>query len=307
MDKTTLFYAIVGLILLFALVYGIAKNRLSVTLSYVVLGTMVVIIVFPLFVTVMAAFNDANSLYTSSLIPERFAGLGNFKRLFSETKYLYWYRNTFLVSLSVMTLSTIFITVFAFVLSRFRYKGREVSLSMLLLIQVIPSGSALVALYSIAEAIGIYGSDNSLLNTYLYLIIIYSTGAIPMNTILLKGYFDSIPKDLDESAKIDGASTFKIFREILIPLVMPMVATVALFSFLGPIADVIMPKLLIAEGTSEANTLALGLNSFIANPTEQSYNLFAAGSILVAIPTMVMFFILQKYVVSGLASGGVKG
>ncbi len=128
-----------------------------------------------------------------------------------------------------------------------------------------------------------------------------------MNTLLMKGYYDSIPRDLDESAKIDGASSLRIFREILVPLVVPMIATVALFSFLAPIGDVIMPNILIASEASSADTLALGLNGLIADPTNSAYNLFAAGSILIAIPTVLFFFMLQKYVVGGLASGGVKG
>ncbi len=304
---TIIFYSLVIAIFVFAIIYGLINKKLNLAISYLVLGTMVVLILFPLFVTLLSAFNNSNSLYSTQLIPRDFTLVGNFNKLFSDTGYIYWYRNTFLVSLSTMIIGTTIVTILAYLFSRFRYRGRRFSLTMLLIVQVLPAGATLVALYAMANSLGIYNSESQTLYTYMYLIIIYSTGAIPMNTILMKGYYDSIPRDLDESAKIDGASSFRIFRQILLPLVTPMISTVALFSFLAPIGDVIMPKLLITTGATETKTLALGLNSLIADVTDSSVNVFAAGSILVALPAIFLFFVLQKYVVGGLSSGGVKG
>ncbi len=283
-----------------------SQKNLGLFFSYAFLISMVIVIIYPILVTLMSAFNVSNSLYSTSFFPENFSLTENFVSLFTDIPYLSWYRNTFLVSIITMVLSTAIVTVSGFVYSRYRYQSRKSALMSLLIIQII-IGSGLIALYAIASSIGIYSSENATLYTYIFMILIYTTGGITMNTILMKGYYDSIPRALDESAKIDGATQMQIFTEILLPLVKPMIMVIAIFCFLGPIGDIIMPKFLIASMSAEAKTLAVGLMGLINNIKESSYNVFAAGAVLAAIPPVVVFYKFQDYIVGGLTSGGVKG
>lgn len=285
----------------------IISKYTGVFFCYAFLISMTIIILYPILVTLMSAFNVSNTLYSTSFLPENFSLTENFVRLFNDTAYLAWYRNTFLVSIITMVISTVIVTISGFIYSRYRYQSRKSALMSLLIIQIIPSGSGLIALYAIANSIGIYSSANATLYTYIFMILIYTTGGITMNTILMKGYYDSIPRALDESAKIDGATQVQIFREILLPLVKPMIMVIAIFCFLGPIGDIIMPKFLIASMESEAKTLAVGLMGLINNIKESSYNVFAAGAVLAAIPPVIVFYKFQDYIVGGLTSGGVKG
>ncbi|NIZ19881.1 sugar ABC transporter permease [Entomospira culicis] len=279
----------------------------GIIVSYAILLFMTILILFPLFITVMSAFNAQNTLFSTKIIPENFTWTGNFKHLNEQTAYWSWYRNTFFTSLASMFGSLIIVTISGFIYSRYRYRTRKPALISLLIIQIIPSGSALIALYAIASSIGIYQSANPVLATYIFMSFVYITGGTTMNSIIMKGYYDSIPRDLDESAKIDGASHIQIFKDILLPLVVPMIIVLGIFSFLAPVGDVIMPNFLLASLHSKDTTLALGLKSLVTDFKNSTPNVFAAGAILAALPPVVLFFVFQKYIVGGLTAGGVKG
>lgn len=286
---------------------NIISRNLGLIFSYIFLFTMVILIVYPILLTIMSAFNVSNSLYSTSFFPQNFSLTENISQLFTETAYLSWYSNTFILSVVTMILSTVIVTISGFVYSRYRYQSRKSALMSLLVIQIVPSGSGLIALYAMASSIGIYSSSNATLYTYIFMTLIYTAGGTTMNTLLMKGYYDSIPRDLDESAKIDGATQLQIFKEILLPLVKPMIVVIAIFCFLGPIGDIIMPQFLIASMNSEAKTLAVGLMGLINNIKDSNYNVFAAGAVLAAIPPVLVFYKFQDYIVGGLTSGGVKG
>ena len=163
---------------------------------------------------------------------------------------------------------------------------------------MVPTMAALTAFYVMALLL-------NALDQPWFLTLIYIGGGIPMNTWLMKGYFDTVPIDLDESAKLDGAGHFRIFGQIVLPLVKPMIAVQALWAFMGPFGDFMLAKFLLRS--PEKITVAVGLQTFISNSKDQQVSLFAAGAILIALPISVLFFFLQKNFVSGLIAGGTKG
>jgi arabinogalactan oligomer / maltooligosaccharide transport system permease protein len=275
--------------------------------SYAILCFMVIVILFPLFVTLMSAFNKDNTLFSTTLIPKNMSLTQNAVLLSSRTSYWNWYLNTFTLSTMSTLGALVVIVISGFVYSRYRYKARKPALISLLLVQIIPSGSGLIALYAIANSLGIYQAQNSTQLTFIFMIFVYINGGITMNTIIMKGYYDSIPRDLDESARIDGASHIQIFKDILLPLVVPMIIVLGIFTFLSPVGDIIMPNFLLASLHSKDNTLAIGLLGLISDFTNSNPNIFAMGAVLAALPPTLLFFFFQKYIVGGLTAGGVKG
>jgi arabinogalactan oligomer/maltooligosaccharide transport system permease protein len=266
-------------------------------LTYVYCFILAVIIIFPILITVLSAFKEKSTIsFTLD-----FSGpwtLSNFTRLFTETFYLRWYFNTVLIAVFAMVLQVAIVTLAGYVYSRFRFPCRKYSLVAFLIVQMIPTLAALVAFYVLGDMIG--G-----INQFWYLTLIYVGGGIPMNTWLMKGYFDSIPISLDESAKLDGASNMRIFFKILLPLVKPMVAVQALWAFMGPFTEFMLAKFILSD--QQNYTVAVGLQTFIADAHNQRVVLFAAGAILIALPICLLFFALQKHFVSGLLAGGTKG
>lgn len=261
---------------------------------------MVVVIIYPLLWTVGASFNPGNSLVSTSIIPEN-PTLDHYKELFAgkeSLQYGNWYLNSLKISIFTMLGTILSVSFTAYAFSRFRFKGRKNALTIFLLLQMIPQFSALIALFVLAQILG-------LMNSHWLLILLYIGGQIPMNTYLMKGYMDSIPIDLDESAKIDGASNTRIFWQIIMPLSKPMVAVVAMNGFTGPLGDFILSSTILR--TPESYTLPIGLYNLVNDVMGASYTTFAAGAILISIPIAIVFLLLQKNFVSGLTAGGTKG
>ncbi len=174
----------------------------------------------------------------------------------------------------------------------------------LLLVQMFPQFLAMVAIYIMFTRITqLYPQIG--FNTWWGLIILYMGGALGVNTWLMKGFFDTIPKDLDESAKVDGATHTQVFFGIILPLVAPILAVTGLLSFIGTINEIIMANVFLT--TADSKTLAIGLYGLIAGERNNNFGIFAAGTLLTAIPTVALFFALQKYIVGGLTAGAVKG
>ncbi len=265
--------------------------------TYFYMVTLSVVILYPLLITCLTAFKDSEvQAFTLN-----FTGpwtLNNFSELFSATLYGRWYLNTLVISFFTMVIQVAVVTLAGYTYSRYNFAGKKWSLTFFLVVQMVPTMAALTAFYVLGMLIN--GLDH-----YWYLTLIYIGGGIPMNTWLMKGYFDTVPYDFDESAKLDGAGNFTIFWKIVMPLVKPMIAVQALWAFMGPFGDFMTAKYLLRE---DANlTVAVGLQQFIQDPKDQQVALFAAGAILIAVPICALFFYLQKYFVTGLSAGGAKG
>lgn len=280
---------------------SIKRQRfIRMTLTYLLLIGTAIVIIYPLLWAIGASFNPGNSLVSTSIIPKH-PTVAHFTRLFAnEGRLLYkqWYLNSLKISFFTMLLSLIFVSMTAYAFSRFRFVGRKNGLTLFLLLQMIPQFSALIAIFVLAQMLG-------LINSHWLLTLIYVGGQIPMNTYLLKGYFDSIPVELDESAKIDGASNMRVFLQIIIPLSRPMLAVVAMNGFTGPLGDFALSSVLLRN--PQYYTLPIGLYKLVTDKMGASYTTFAAGALLISIPIALVFIALQKHFVSGLTAGGTKG
>ncbi|EIT84555.1 cyclodextrin transport system permease protein [Fictibacillus macauensis ZFHKF-1] len=270
---------------------------IRLTLSYLILLVAIAIVLYPILWVIGSSLNPGTSLTSSSIIPKN-ATIIHYKELFEKTPYVTWYWNTVKISVSTMVLAVIFIGLTGYAFSRYRFLGRKNGLLLFLVLQMVPQFVAVLALYILASLVG-------LLDSHFGLILVYVGGLIPMNTWLAKGYFDTIPKELDESARIDGAGHFRIFWQIILPLAKPILAVIALFSFITPFADFILASTLLQS--DETKTLAVGLFSLVSNEYENAFTIFAAGSVLIAIPIGLLFLSFQRYFVSGLTAGGTKG
>ncbi|MBP9569994.1 MAG: sugar ABC transporter permease [Aeromonadaceae bacterium] len=274
------------------------SNFVRLSLSYLLLAAVSIIIIYPLVWTIGASLNPGSSLLNTSIIPENFSFL-HYQELFNgNIDYAAWYWNSMKISVLTMVLTLISVSFTAYAFSRFRFRGRQNGLMLFLLLQMIPQFSALIAIFVLAQMLG-------LINSHLALVLVYVGGMIPMNTYLMKGYLDAIPKDLDESARMDGAGNFRIFIEIIMPLSKPIIAVVALFSFTGPLGDFILASTILR--TPDKFTLPIGLYNLVSQKMGASYTTYAAGAVLIAVPVAILYLSLQKYFVSGLTAGGTKG
>ncbi len=260
---------------------------------------------FPLYLVVISSFRSTGSLQLSSFIPTE-VSFKNYKILFNDPTipYLLWIKNSLIIAGSVAVLSVIIGSASAFAFSRLKFKGRKIGIQALLLVQMFPAILAISAVYVIMERVYKFAPAIGL-GTQGGLLLVYLGGAMGVNIWLLKGFVDSIPVELDEAAKIDGASEVQTFWLIFLPLAAPVLAVVSLLSFIGTFNEFILARLFLVD--MESRTVAVGLQQFIGGQYSQNWGPFAAGSILASIPIVIIFLSLQKYIVSGLTAGSVKG
>ncbi|MCT9820625.1 sugar ABC transporter permease [Microbacterium sp. W1N] len=258
--------------------------------------------IFPLVYVVSASLNPNGSLAASNNLFSAF-DFANYAAL-AGTRYWTWYANTLIVGGGAAIGAVLMGAAAAYAFSRFRFKGRRAGLTSLLIIQMFPQALAFVAIFLMLLALGeVFPALG--LNSKIALICVYLGGALGVNTFLMYGFFNTIPQELDESAKIDGATHAQIFWRIIMPLVTPILAVVGLLAFIASFGDYIVSKIVLV---SEDNwTLAVGMFQWVSNQLSSNWGLFAAGAILASIPVLVLFLTLQRYIIGGLTAGSVKG
>ncbi|AXH97365.1 sugar ABC transporter permease [Ornithinimicrobium avium] len=259
---------------------------------------------FPVLFVVSAALNPAGTLSATSPIPQHFS-TKNFDDLFSSTTFPFWtwFKNSLVVA-GLGTLITVFIAAAAaFAFSRLRWRGRRPGLMALLLAQMFPALLAFPALYlmflHLGQSLPVVG-----LNTLWGLLLVYLGGAMGANVWLLKGYFDTIPKELDEAAKIDGASHARIFFTMTLRLVSPILATVGILAFVGLWGEFMLASIFLLD--QDVRTLGVGLYSLNLADRNRYFGMFAAGALVASIPPVLVYLSLQKQLIGGLTSGSVK-
>jgi arabinogalactan oligomer / maltooligosaccharide transport system permease protein len=259
---------------------------------------------FPIIFIVSSAFNEAGTLSTSGLWPTR-AGTGNFDKLFTDPArpYWTWYRNSLIICV-LATLATLSLgAAAAYAFSRLRWTGRRFGLLFILLIQMFPAVLAFVAIYITFANIGNVFPQVGL-NTVWGLLLVYLGGAMGANIWLFKGYFDTIPKELDEAAKIDGASHARVFFTIILPLVRPILATVGILAFVGLWGEFLLASIFLTSADNQ--TLAVGLWATRNANVNQYFGQFVAGAVLASLPVVIVYLMLQRQLIGGLTGGSVK-
>lgn len=263
--------------------------------TYFILIVVALIFLFPCLWLILASFSKSGSIYTYDGFFPREYSLDTFKTLFTDTamyNYPKWFMNTLLIAVFSSLIGTFLVILTAYTMSRFEFKSRKKIMKGTLILGMFPSFMGMIAVYIIMTQFG-------LVNKVWGIILIYSAGA-PMGYLTQKGFFDTIPRSIDEAAKIDGATNFQIFLKINLPLSMPMIVYTALTSFTFPWSDYILPKLLLKE--KDLYTVAIGL----MNLGETEFSRFAAGSVFIAVPIVILYFILIRYMINGMTAGAVK-
>lgn len=276
-------------------------GKILLAISYVIMFAWAFIIIWPLSVMVISSLNG-NQGRNISLSGEFQLSLKNFEYLFNETYFAKWVGNTIYIAVATAILTLIIVSFTGYAYSRFRFKGKRLSLMGIMLLQTIPTFAGITAYYAIHSIIS---GVIPIFSRKAMLILIYAAGGIASNTFILKGYIDSVSTELDDAARIDGCSNMEVYRLIIMPIARPMLAIIALWSFIGPFMDYMLPSILLTN--PQDYTLATGLFTLIDDVRTMNQPAFAAGGLLTAIPIIILFISLQKELVSGLSSGSVKG
>jgi arabinogalactan oligomer/maltooligosaccharide transport system permease protein len=260
--------------------------------------------VFPILYIVSASLNPFGSLVGANALFSQ-VSLANYIDLFSRPSqpYAAWFLNTLAIGLVSAAGTVLLGALAAYAFSRMRFSGRRLGLVSILLIQMFPQLLGVVAIFLLLTAIGdVFPAIG--LDTQLGLILVYLGGALGVNTYLMYGFFNTVPTSIDEAAKLDGAGHARIFFTIILRLSAPILAVVGLLSFIGTSSEFVVASVVLTDPARQ--TLAVGLFQFVTQETSANWPVFAAGAVLAALPVVVLFFVLERYIVGGLTAGAVK-
>jgi arabinogalactan oligomer/maltooligosaccharide transport system permease protein len=277
-----------------------ASRRIGNAAIYITLALITVIWMFPFFGIVLESFRVEYPGQVSYLWPKQL-GLDNYIRLFKETDFLRWFLNTGLMGVCTAVLQTVFVLSMSYVLSRLRFKGRKLMMNLMLILGMFPGFLTMLLIYKVFYDFGLTEQMAPL-----GLIIVYCASS-GMGYYVSKGFFDTIPKSLDEAARVDGATRFQVFYKLILPLSKPIVIYTVLMGFMAPWGDFMLASYLIHEN-SAGMSVAVGTFEWLSKTMlNTNYTMFCAAGVIVAIPVTVVFLALQKYYVEGVTGGAVKG
>ena len=277
-----------------------ASRRLGNTLIYILLITITVVWLFPFFGIVLESLRVERPDMVGYLIPKQF-GLDNYVRLFTKTDFLKWFSNTAFIGVATAFLQTFFVLTMSYTLSRMRFKGRKGLMNFMLILGMFPGFLTMILIYKVFADLNLIEA-----NAPMGLVIVYCASS-GMGYYVSKGFFDTISKSLDEAARVDGATRFQVLYKVILPLSKPIVIYTILMGFMAPWGDFMMAKYLIHE-SSAGMTVAVGMHEWLsATMLNDNYTMFCAAGVVVAIPVVTVFLLLQKYYVEGVTGGAVKG
>jgi arabinogalactan oligomer/maltooligosaccharide transport system permease protein len=277
-----------------------ASRRISNGIIYALLIIITIVWLFPFFGIVLESFKTETKMQTPYLFPKEF-GFDHYVRLFKETDFLKWFINTAIMGVATAAFQTVFILSMSYVLSRLRFKGRRGLMNFMLILGMFPGFLTMILIYKVFASAGLTANMAPL-----GLIIVYCASSA-MGYYVSKGFFDTIPKSLDEAARVDGATRFQVFYKVIMPLSKPIVIYTILMGFMAPWGDFILASYLIHENSAGMN-VAVGMYEWLSRTNLNTYyTMFCAAGVIVAIPVVTVFLLLQKYYVEGVTGGAVKG
>ena len=275
------------------------RERATLVIIYAVLILISLVWLIPFFILVIQSFSSNSGMAADTLFPKQWT-FDNYVKLFTETKFMTWYGNTMLVSVVVTVFQTVIVLMTSYALSRLRFKMRKPLMNVMLILGMFPGFLSMTAVYFVLKEI-------NLTQNLIGLMLVYSASSA-MQYYICKGFFDTIPKSLDEAARIDGASRHPVFVKIILPLAKPIIIYTILTAFIAPWGEYMFSSFIML-GDPDKYTVAVGMKSWLDNSVlaGEYFTVFCAAAVVVSIPITALFIWLQRYYVEGVTGGSVKG